>query len=98
MQRPFLWRNIGWHHALLARIFLGIILLGVATLVPFGVHAGAYSWTLYIPLLTLLLGVTSEACGQRGWRYHLMLLSPLYALILIGWAARLIPLLRARPG
>ena len=78
--------------------FLGIILLGVATLVPFGVRAGAYSWTLYIPLLTLLLGVIYEACGQGGWRYDLMLLYPLYALILIGWAVRLIPLLRIRPG
>ena len=76
--------------------FLGIILLSVASLFPFGVRAGAYSWTLYTPLLALLLALIYEACGPRGWRYDLMLIYPLYAIILIGWAVRLIPLLRTR--
>ncbi len=76
--------------------FVGIILLGVASLFPFGVRAGAYSWTLYIPLLALVLGLIHEACGPRGWRYDLMLIYPLYAVILIGWAVRLVPLLRGR--
>ena len=76
--------------------FLGIMLLVVATMLPFGARAGASSWTLYIPLLALVLGLIYEARGPRGWRYDLMLLYPLYAIILIGWMVRLIPLLRGR--
>ena len=75
---------------------LGIILLGVASLFPFGVHANAYSWPLYTPLLALVLGLIYEVSGPRGWRYDLMLLYPLYALILIAWVIRLSPLLRGR--
>ena len=78
--------------------FLGIMLLVVATVLPFGVRAGVYSWTLYLPLLALVLGLIYEARGPTGWRYDLLLLYPAYAIILIGWAVRLIPLLRTRPG
>ncbi len=77
-------------------VFLGIILLGVASLLPFGVRAGVYSWTLYTPLLTVVLGLIYEAGGPRGWRFDLMLIYPVYAVILIAWAVRLIPLLRGR--
>jgi len=77
--------------------FGGIILLGVLTLLPFGAKAGVYSWTLYTPLLALLLGVIYEIGASRGWRFDLMLLYPVYAVILIGWAVRMMPLVRARP-
>lgn len=73
----------------------GLLLLGLGSVLPLGVRAGMSSWTLYIPLLALLLGLIYEAGAPRGWRFDLLLVYPVFAVILIGWAVRLVPLLRA---
>ena len=78
-------------------VFILLLNFGVYAIAAIGALTGL-GCSLLSQRRSLLLGVIYEACGQGGWRYDLMLLYPPYALILIGWGVRLIPLLRARPG
>ena len=87
-------RNVATLVALVA-----LLALAVFAFVPFGpftTHGSWRSWTLYAPLVALLLAAIHEACREPGgWRFDWFLLAPLHVVVVIGWLFRLIPILRA---
>src|SRR5688572_25103070 len=48
--------------------FGGLILLALASIIPFGLHNGWNSWTLYTPLIALMLGIVYEMNIGNVWR------------------------------
>jgi hypothetical protein len=74
--------------------FGGLILLALASLMPFGLRHGWNSWTLYTPFLALMLGTIYEMNVGAGWRFDYFLLVPLYAVVLGCWLFRLVKAVR----
>jgi hypothetical protein len=70
--------------------FGGIIALTLMAALPLPIRTGAYSWTLYAPLVALMFAIIYEIPQQAGWRFDWLLLFPAYVLILVGWLIRLI--------
>jgi len=78
--------------SVMAAIFstLGIALLALAAILPFGRKAEWTSWTLYTPLLAGLFAALYEHAQSGGWRFDLFLLYPAYTIIVLGWLVRVI--------
>ena len=74
--------------------FVGLVLLALASLIPWGLRNGWYSWTLYTPLIALNFGSIYEMNITAGWRFDLFLLLPVYALIIACWLYRLMKAVR----
>ncbi len=74
---------------------LGLLaLLTLATFVPVGA-ASFRSWTLYTPLVALLLGVVYELTrSPGGWRFDLFFTVPAYLVVGAGGLLRLLFLVR----
>ena len=70
--------------------WLGIMLLALATLLPFWPCKDWRSLPLYFPVVALTLGIANEATQEIGWRYDLMLLVPAYFVIAVVWVFRVI--------
>jgi hypothetical protein len=88
-------RNIADAAAMLS--LAGLLVLALLSILPFGARAGWRSWTLYTPLVAVLLGVLYELPQRGGWRFDRMfLLYPASALILAGWLVRLVIVLKTR--
>jgi len=74
--------------------FVGLVLLALASLIPWGLRNGWYSWTLYTPLIALNFGSIYEMNITAGWRFDLFLLLPVYALIIACWLFRFVKAVR----
>lgn len=92
------WEPPAYTSAILSReiadlVFLisggGLILLAIASMKPFSLRNGWNSWTLYTPLIALMLGMVYEMNSGGGWRFDLYYLLPVYALIIGCWFFRL---------
>ena len=70
--------------------WLGILLVALATLLPFWPCKDWHSLALYLPAVALTLGITNEATQRIGWRYDLMVLVPAYFVIAVVWVFRVI--------
>lgn len=87
------------HLAAKALAFIGILIFGVISLIPFRLQAGWNSSMLYLPVAIALCAVLYEMGEKGGWRFDLFLLMPAYLTVAITWLVRVIIVVRARaPG
>lgn len=72
--------------------FLGLVILTTLSLIPFNLRDKWTARMLYVPLATILFGIIYEhhQTVSYAWRFDLILIYPLYAVILIAWLIRLI--------
>lgn len=75
--------------------WLGIVLVTLATILPFWPCNNWRSLSLYFPIIALTLGLTTEATQRIGWRYDLFVLVPAYFIIVIVWIFRVIHAVKA---
>jgi hypothetical protein len=73
---------------------IGLLILALLSLIPFGLPNGWISWTLYTPLIALMLGLLYEMNVTAGWRFDLFLLFPIYTLIMGCWLFRFVKAVR----
>lgn len=74
---------------------LGLLLLAVASLLPIGPGGRWTSWTLYLPVLGAAFGAIYESTVRKGWRFDLLLVYPLQAVVAGGGLVRVVLLLRS---
>jgi len=76
--------------------FYGIALVALLSLVPWRLKHGRNRWSLYLPLLAIILYIFYEAAMPSNWdiRIDLLLLGPMGVVVILAWVVRLV--LRAR--
>lgn len=72
--------------------FCGLVALAIAAILPFRTHGRWTSWTLYTPLIAVLLAAVYENNITAGWRFDFYVLVPLYFIISVGWLIRCVGL------
>jgi len=67
---------------------IGLVLLAILSLLPFGARQGWRSWMLYTPVPMLVLALVYEKLVTGGWRFDLFFLGPAYLVIAGTWLLR----------